>query len=1318
MSYEDSFSGSKYTETPQNECYTPTRTITRSSMKSASQISAQSMETVPEPDETVTDFPKSRVTSPIIEATRSRVNIIDDNEDSTPKVASRRRSSIRRLSRRSMDDNEIIDDANNLKLFSSSEDESSESAIHNSRRKQLKFDSSSSGSPSNIDSDSDSSSNSNSDSSSDSDSESCLSNSNSSSGSSSSSSSIIVTKKKNVDLLESVPSIINSTLPLSRPTAPNTTLFDDDDDDEDDDSYGYGIHITPKNKPQSQETSVAPKQLGVSLTKMNENHESHTAPHQNRDMSSSDRELLATIPDCPETLTNGWLWDGESFLMPTSFLLGADPSLFNLHARSPAQLDPQRRGKYLSNLDGEDCICCPSRIYKHLMPHQRASVAWVLACYLRGEGGLLADDMGLGKTVTSSVAIGLLFKNRLASHIIVCVPLNVMQQWEDEIVKWAPEAEVFKLRGTTDKQRLRTLEAVIESPAGVLLINYDLMKRLSAMLQGIPSALKFDWYSEASIQNKKKFQKLLSKRDNDPRRCYNLPSLCRPTSFEPAEGPGWHPKAANSTDPEIHPLLQSRKETLVPWDGIIFDEAHTLKNPTTQVSEGALRIRSSCKLLLSGTPVYNKLDDFWGLLSIGAPGVLGEKKFFKNEFTNPITRGLARDAAPFEVALKDELVKKLKMQTAHVVLRRTKADLDVADNGGDATQNVDGQNNSAAPTKQSKSVLPPKVEMIVWQRMAPLQSKIYESLLKTETAIDALSKVKTETTGSSQFRLLSWLRKVSVCPLLLLPKGRRPWETDHTSFMSHKDLAADRALAAERKKKEREEASLGSNLHAEGGVLRDFDEFDDDEVDDQDELTETFQYIYNMEPNTESIIENCAKLNFVHKMLPCLIKSGHKVLIFSEFVYTLQLVAQVVLEDALGLAQGVDFNCLNGSIPIEEREAIIQDFKAKSDVKVLLASSKVGGVGLNLTVSDRILLLEPSWTPAIDSQVVDRVHRIGQTRKVVVYRLACAGTIEDHCLRLQLFKRGVHKAALEQSSRQQRYFKSDDMRGAFKLRDAESVESAKLMVAAASGGTSNVDLSSKEGQAEALQDKEVNQRLRSMNKRMAIALNMDVNSSSSLFSRDEKQNIDLHSGKELDHADAQSLMDDMNAIALTDFTCIHKSLEAENSKDAHVVEQARERASMTANKMSNPSGPISKNSHNGFLFGNSSGNNTASKSSKFKPIAPTRVIKYDNDGKAAVDDNSNPPIKNIQNTRNANANNSWDKENHYDPSSTKSMQQSRKAPSSSSQQQQQMMRTAAPGIRSISHRYPSYGGGYASNSSLDPDEVSSRVDELLSGFFK
>jgi SNF2 family DNA or RNA helicase len=90
----------------------------------------------------------------------------------------------------------------------------------------------------------------------------------------------------------------------------------------------------------------------------------------------------------------------------------------------------------------------------------------------------------------------------------------------------------------------------------------------------------------------------------------------------------------------------------------------------------------------------------------------------------------------------------------------------------------------------------------------------------------------------------------------------------------------------------------------------------------------------------------------------------------------------------------------------------VERFQNDPDCKVFLISLKAGGLGLNLTAADYIFLLDPWWNPAVESQAIDRAHRIGQTRPVFAYRLIARDTVEEKVLELQAQKRALADAII------------------------------------------------------------------------------------------------------------------------------------------------------------------------------------------------------------------------------------------------------------------------------------------------------------------
>jgi len=146
------------------------------------------------------------------------------------------------------------------------------------------------------------------------------------------------------------------------------------------------------------------------------------------------------------------------------------------------------------------------------------------------------------------------------------------------------------------------------------------------------------------------------------------------------------------------------------------------------------------------------------------------------------------------------------------------------------------------------------------------------------------------------------------------------------------------------------------------------------------------------------------KLDAMMAQLTDIVGEGHRTLIFSQFTRFLDSARQR-LE-----AAGIEYCYLDGST--RDRGSVLNDFKTGS-APVFLISLKAGGFGLNLTEADYCILLDPWWNPATEAQAVDRVHRIGQTRKVMVYRLVAKDTIEEKVMALKATKAALFDSVMD-----------------------------------------------------------------------------------------------------------------------------------------------------------------------------------------------------------------------------------------------------------------------------------------------------------------
>ncbi|MDN5925238.1 MAG: DEAD/DEAH box helicase, partial [Xanthomonadales bacterium] len=160
-------------------------------------------------------------------------------------------------------------------------------------------------------------------------------------------------------------------------------------------------------------------------------------------------------------------------------------------------------------------------------------------------------------------------------------------------------------------------------------------------------------------------------------------------------------------------------------------------------------------------------------------------------------------------------------------------------------------------------------------------------------------------------------------------------------------------------------------------------------------------------------IKQSAKLDALLELLEGLLGEGRRILLFSQFTEMLGLIETALQQ------RGIAWQSLTGQTPSSQRSALVKRFQ-DGEVPLFLISLKAGGLGLNLTAADTVIHYDPWWNPAVEAQATDRAHRIGQDKPVFVYRLICAGTVEEKIQALQSRKADLAQAVLEGGGASQR----------------------------------------------------------------------------------------------------------------------------------------------------------------------------------------------------------------------------------------------------------------------------------------------------------
>ncbi|XP_018580751.1 chromodomain-helicase-DNA-binding protein 5 [Scleropages formosus] len=457
-----------------------------------------------------------------------------------------------------------------------------------------------------------------------------------------------------------------------------------------------------------------------------------------------------------------------------------------------------------------------------LHPYQLEGLNWLRFSWAQGTDTILADEMGLGKTVQTIVFLYSLYKEgHSKGPFLVSAPLSTIINWEREFELWAPHFYVVTYTGDKESRSIiRENEFTFEDSA-------------------VKSGRKvFRMKKDTPI----KFHVLL-------------------TSYE---------------------LITIDQAILgsISWACLVVDEAHRLKNNQSKFFRILNGYKIYYKLLLTGTPLQNNLEELFHLLNFLTPERFNNLEGFLEEFAD---------------ISKEDQIKKLHDLLGPHMLRRLKADV--------------------------FKNMPAKTELIVRVELSPMQKKYYKFILTRN--FEALNSKG----GGNQVSLLNIMMDLKKC-------------------CNHPYLFPVAAV----------EAPVLPNGSYDGNLL----------------------------------VKSSGKLTLLQKMLKKLKNEGHRVLIFSQMTKMLDL-----LEDFLEY-EGYKYERIDGGITGGLRQEAIDRFNAPGAQQFcFLLSTRAGGLGINLATADTVIIYDSDWNPHNDIQAFSRAHRIGQNKKVMIYRFVTRASVEE-----------------------------------------------------------------------------------------------------------------------------------------------------------------------------------------------------------------------------------------------------------------------------------------------------------------------------------
>ncbi|XP_037257306.1 lymphoid-specific helicase isoform X2 [Falco biarmicus] len=404
------------------------------------------------------------------------------------------------------------------------------------------------------------------------------------------------------------------------------------------------------------------------------------------------------------------------------------------------------------------------------------------------------------------------------------------------------------------------------------------------------------------------------------------------------------------------------------WKYLIVDEGHRIKNMNCRLIRELKQFNADNKLLLTGTPLQNNLAELWSLLNFLLPDVFDDLKSFESWFDITTITETAEDIIAKE--REQNILHMLHQILTPFLLRRLKSDVALE--------------------------VPPKREVVVYAPLTKKQETFYTAIVN-RTIRNLL--------GNNEEEVVE-----------LTPTGRPKrrsrklvdYSEEHNG--SPDDLEKLIRKTQEEVEKERPVVEVSIPMDSEVNLklqnimmlLRKC-------------CNHPYLIEYPLDPATqqfkvdEDLVKNSGKFLLLDRMLPELKKRGHKILLFSQMTMMLD-----ILMDYCYL-RNFKFSRLDGSMSYAEREENMHQFNTDSEVFLFLVSTRAGGLGINLTAADTVIIYDSDWNPQSDLQAQDRCHRIGQTKPVVVYRLVTANTIDQKIVERAAAKRKLEKLIIHKN---------------------------------------------------------------------------------------------------------------------------------------------------------------------------------------------------------------------------------------------------------------------------------------------------------------
>ncbi|EEH16267.2 hypothetical protein PABG_06354 [Paracoccidioides brasiliensis Pb03] len=413
-------------------------------------------------------------------------------------------------------------------------------------------------------------------------------------------------------------------------------------------------------------------------------------------------------------------------------------------------------------------------------------------------------------------------------------------------------------------------------------------------------------------------------------------------------------------------VLNKGALNMVEWDCVVADECHIIKERKSETTQSMNEINALCRIGLTGTAIQNKYEELWTLLNWTNPGKFGPVSTWKSTICDPLKLGQSHDATTYQLSKARKTAKKLVNNLLPPFFLRRMKTL-IADQ------------------------LPKKSDRVVFCPLTPTQADAYERVLDSD--IIKYIKMSSDPCSCGSGKKSGW------CCRMYLPQGGK-WQSYVFPAISNlQKLSNHLAILIPQSQDPSEKQD------------KDLEMLQIAVPDQWRQLYATRDSILNYANH-----EFCGKWKVLKKLLKWWHRNGDKVLVFSHSVRLLKMLQMLFKHTSYNVSY------LDGSMTYDNRAKAVDNFNADPREFVFLISTRAGGIGLNITSANKVVVVDPNWNPAFDLQAQDRAYRIGQSRDVEVFRLISAGTIEEIVYARQIYKQQQANIGYTAST-ERRYFK-------------------------------------------------------------------------------------------------------------------------------------------------------------------------------------------------------------------------------------------------------------------------------------------------------